>query len=310
MERVKQYAKLHIKCTGNKKEEKKIYLEFKKRMKKYLLDEDMELYRIPILAKDYPYAHELSQKYEWDWSRNEEDEDFPTMYITENEDIETDYTKKDYEQAVAFVVNFWYVVYPYENNWVRDFEETCCDKPSWKYKTAMIQKKNSILPSSKFKKKKYAQLISGYVIAEEVRDLLLEYGLAKKEDFWDVINRKGEIVCYQMMPKNVVHGFAQDNNMKLVDKCEHCGMERYWYYKEPFYMSQRTLDQLVGLNQTIERCGGYFDEEELKRDLQNGEDMRSTMEPWYIVNKEVYNLLHKHYPRMQFIPIFLKEEKE
>lgn len=307
MERVKQYAKLHIKCTSNKKEEKKIYLEFKKRMKKYLLDEDMELYRIPILAKDYPYAHELSQKYEWDWSRNEEDEDFPTMYITENEDIETDYTKKDYEQAVAFVVNFWYVVYPYENNWVRDFEETCCDKPSWKYKTAMIQKKNSILPSSKFKKKKYAQLISGYVIAEEVRNLLLEHGLATKEDFWDVINRKGEIVCYQMMPKNVVHGFAQDNNMKLVDKCEHCGMERYWYYKEPFYMSQRTLDQLVGLNQTIERCGGYFDEEELKRDLQNGEDMRSTMEPWYIVNKEVYTLLHKHYPRMQFIPIFLKE---
>ena len=306
---MKQYAKLHIKCTGNKKEEKKIYLEFKKRMKKYLLDEDMELYRIPILAKDYPYAHELSQKYEWDWSRNEEDEDFPTMYITENEDIETDYTKKDYEQAVAFVVNFWYVVYPYENNWVRDFEETCCDKPSWKYKTAMIQKKNSILPSSKFKKKKYAQLISGYVIAEEVRNLLLEHGLATKEDFWDVINRKGEIVCYQMMPKNVVHGFAQDNNMKLVDKCEHCGMERYWYYKEPFYMSQSTLDQLVGLNQTIERCGGYFDEEELKRDLQNGEDMRSTMEPWYIVNKEVYNLLHKHYPRMQFIPIFLKGEK-
>ena len=304
---MKQYAKLHIKCTSNKKEEKKIYLEFKKRMKKYLLDEDMELYRIPILAKDYPYAHELSQKYEWDWSRNEEDEDFPTMYITENEDIETDYTKKDYEQAVAFVVNFWYVVYPYENNWVRDFEETCCDKPSWKYKTAMIQKKNSILPSSKFKKKKYAQLISGYVIAEEVRNLLLEHGLATKEDFWDVINRKGEIVCYQMMPKNVVHGFAQDNNMKLVDKCEHCGMERYWYYKEPFYMSQRTLDQLVGLNQTIERCGGYFDEEELKRDLQNGEDMRSTMEPWYIVNKEVYTLLHKHYPRMQFIPIFLKE---
>ena len=307
MERVKQYEKYSIHCTSKKKDDKQVYEEFKERMNKYLVHEGMGLYRIPILSEDYQYAKKLSLKYAWDWSREDEMEDFPGVYITGDETIETDYTKKDYEQAVSFVVNFWYIVYPYENNWVRDFEETCCDKPSWKYKTAMIQKKNSILPSSKFKKKKYAQLISGYVIAEEVRNLLLEHGLATKEDFWDVINRKGEIVCYQMMPKNVVHGFAQDNNMKLVDKCEHCGMERYWYYKEPFYMSQRTLDQLVGLNQTIERCGGYFDEEELKRDLQNGEDMRSTMEPWYIVNKEVYTLLHKHYPRMQFIPIFLKE---
>ena len=85
----------------------------------------------------------------------------------EKEDIETDYTKKDYEQAVAYAIDYWSLVYPYESNWVRDFEETCCDKPSWKYKTAMIQKKNSILPSSEFKKRKYAQLMSGYVLAEE-----------------------------------------------------------------------------------------------------------------------------------------------
>lgn len=87
-------------------------------------------------------------------------------------------------------------------------------------------------------------------------------------------------------------------------------MERYWYYKEPFYISQKTLEQLVGLNQTKEQDGGYFDEEIAQKHLDDGEDMNTKLDPWYIVNKEVYNLLHKHYPRMQFIPIFLKEEKE
>lgn len=150
---MKQYEKYSIHCTSKKKEDKHVFKSFKERMKKYLIHEGMGLYRIPILSEDYQYAKKMSLKYAWDWSREDEMEDFPGVYITGDETIETDYTKKDYEQAVAFVVNFWYVVYPYENNWVRDFEETCCDKPSWKYKTAMIQKKNSILPSSKFKKK-------------------------------------------------------------------------------------------------------------------------------------------------------------
>ena len=205
-------------------------------------------------------------------------------------------------------MNFWYLVYPYEDSEDTESEEYCCDKPSWNYKIAMIQKKNTRLPSSEFKNKKYAQLMSGYALGKEARDLLLEHGLATEKDFWDVWNKKGKVVCYQIMPENVIHGFAKDNHMKLVDKCANCGMERYWFYEEPFYMSQKTLDQLAGLNQTIERSGGYFDEEELKKELQDGADMRSTMEPWYIVNKDVYNLLHKYYPRMQFIPVFLKEE--
>lgn len=309
MGRLKQYEKYSIHCTSKKKEDKKIYKEFKERMKKYLVHEGMELYRIPILSVDYQYAHELSLKYTWDWSRDDEMEDFPGVYITGDETIETDYSKKDFEQAVAYLVNFWNIAYIYEDMDGTEYEGTCCDNPRWDYATGIIQTKESQMPSAEFKNKKYAQLMKGYALGKEARDLLLEHGLATEEDFWNVTNRKGSIVCYQIMPKSVIHGFAQDNNMKLVDKCKNCGMERYWFYEEPFYLSQNTLDQLVGLNQTKEQKGGCFDEEIIRRNLENGIEMDRKLEPWYIVNKDVYNLLHKHYPRMQFIPIFLKEEK-
>ena len=304
---MKQYKKIYIECTSKKKEHRKIYKEFKERMRKYLLNEDMELYQIPILSEDYQYAHKLAQEYIQD-STIEDTEECPGLYMQEQRWIETDYTKKDYEQAVAYMVNFWYLVYPYESDYDDKNKGPCCDKPDWKYKSAMIQNKNNRLPSKEFKKKQYAQMFSGYALGKEPRDLLLEHGLATKEDFWDVINRDGKIVCYQIMPQNIIHGFAKDNNMQLVDKCEHCGMERYWFYEEPYYISQDTFNQLTGLNQTLERHGGYFDEEELKIEKENGADMRTMLEPWYIVNKNTYNLLHAHYPRMQFIPIFAKDE--
>ena len=160
-----------------------------------------------------------------------------------------------------------------------EYEGTCCDHPKWHYATGIIQKEESQIPSAEFKNRKYAQLMKGYALGKEARDLLLEHGLATEEDFLNVTNRKGGIVCYQLMPKNVIHGFAKDNNMKLVDKCEHCRMERYWYYKEPFYISQKTLDQLVGLNQTKEQDGGYFDEEIAQKHLDDGEDMNTKLDP-------------------------------
>ena len=79
--------------------------------------------------------------------------------------------------------------------------------------------------------------------------------------------------------------------MKLLDSCKNCGKECYESKGEPYFISQNTLQQLKGLNQTKEMTGGV-------------------LEPWYIVNKETYKLLHKQYPRMQFIPIFQLEELE
>ncbi len=38
------------------------------------------------------------------------------------------------------------------------------------------------------------------------------------------------------------------------------------------------------------------------------DELSTSLEPLYIVNKTVYELLKKHYPRMQFIPILPGDE--
>ena len=299
---MKQYEKYNIHCTSKNKEDKQIYKEFKKKMKKYLMDEDMELYRIPILSEDYPYAHELAQKYPSD--RVDDIDECPGLYVREHRMIETDYTKKDYEQAVAYLVDFGYFAYPYETISDSDYEGPCCEKPDWYHQIGLIQNKIYKIPASEFKKRKYAQLMIGYAFHEDVKKLLIENHLASENDFQKVITKRNETVCYQIKPENVIHGFAEDNNMELFDFCRNCGLPHYHYKSEPYCISGATLEQLKGLNQTRETSGAIFKE-------QNGSEMpASLVEPWYILSKEAYTLLHKHYPRMQFIPIFLKKEKE
>ena len=297
---MKQYAKIYITCTSKKKADKQVYKEFKERMKKYLIDEDMGLYEVPILSEDYQYAHELTKIYVED-KTIEDIEECPGLYITEDSWLETDYTKKDYEQAVAYLVNFWYIAYPYETVSDSDYEGPCCDNPSWKRQEGLIQDKLYRIPKSEFKNKKYAQLMFGYAVHEKVKQLLIENHLAIEHDFQLVITKKDETVCYQLKPENVITGFAEDNGMKVFDYCRNCGLPHVHFGDEPHYMSEATQKQLKGLNQTRETHGPIFQEEKPL--------FAALVEPWYIVNKEVYNLLHTHYPRMQFIPIFAKETK-
>lgn len=305
---MKQYAKMHIDCTSRKKADKQIYKEFKERMKKYLLDEDMELYRIPILSKDYQYAHELSKQYAWDWSRDDDMEDYPGLYITDSGIIETDYTRKDYEQAVAYLVNFWYISYTYEYISDSDYEGPCCEKPKWKYQNGLIQNKLYRIPASEFKNKKYAKIMFGYIVHEEVKQLLIDNHLASEQDFQKVITKKGETVCYQLKPENVITGFAQDNHMDVFDYCRNCGLIQVHFGEEPYYMSKDTLKQLKGLNRTKETEGPIFIDKSMTRTEPFNSEFFSSLDPLYIVNKDTYNLLHANYPRMQFIPIFAKDE--
>ena len=306
MERMIQYERFYITCTSRKKEDRQIYKQFQERLRRYSLNEEMRLYKVPLLTEEYQYAHELSLKYSWDWTRDDDREDFPGLYIDEEGMIETEYSKADFQQAAAYLVNFWYIAYTYDDLCSREFVDVCCKNHSWKYEIGLIQNKGYQLPSAEFKKKKYASLEIGYAFDQEVVALLIENGLAKEEDFLPVTNKKKGIVCYQLQPQNIVRGFAQDNDMVLVDRCSSCGLERYQNEEEPFYISKATLNQLKGLNRTKEVYGSYLelDKVEKRKEMSNG-----VLEPWYIVNKEVYVLLHKHYPRMQFIPIFPQKEK-
>jgi len=287
-----QYGKFSINCTSKDKEERNIYLMFRRKMKKYLLNGEMELYRIPVIGEDYDFAHNMALKYGQQTEEELLSYDLPEFSISESEMLETDYSKKDFDIAAAYLVNFWYFAYTYGDRCTDDYIGNCCENPQWEEnEPCMIQNKIYQIPSSEFSKKKYAQLMLGYAVGKEVRELLIENQLAVEEDFEVVTNKKGSTVCYQLKPKNIVTGFAKDNQMKLLDYCKNCGKECYESKGEPYFISQNTLQQLKGLNQTKEMTGGV-------------------LEPWYIVNKEVYTLLHKHYPRMQFIPIFQLEEAE
>lgn len=295
---MQQYAKINISCTSRKKVDKQIYKEFKERMKKYVLDEEMQLYKIPVLSEDYQYAHQLAQTYGRD-EAIEDIEEYPGLYIMERGEFETEYNKKDYEQAVAYLVSFCYLAYPYETVSDSDYEGPCCEKPEWKRQEGLIQDKLYKIPKSEFKNRKYAQLMFGFAVHEEVKHLLIENQLASEHDFQKVITKRNETVCYQLKPENVITGFAKDNDMEVFDYCRNCGLPHVYFGDEPHYMSETTQKQLKGLNQTRETHGPIFrDEKPL---------FAALVEPWYIVNKDVYNLLHAHYPRMQFIPIFAKE---
>ena len=62
--------------------------EFKEKMQKYLLDEEMELYRVPIGTPEYEYASKLAEVY---------DEPKDGLEISEWSICERVYTKKDYQ---------------------------------------------------------------------------------------------------------------------------------------------------------------------------------------------------------------------
>ena len=268
-------------------EEEKRYEDFTNKMRKYKAKYLIDSFKVPMTSPEYEYAHEMAEKYPV--QEDEEGETLPGVYISESTIIEIDYEKKDYEKAVAYCLNFWYIAYLYEDEGSDEYTEPCCENPNWNGEICEIQNRPLIMPAKEVYKKKYAQLMPGYGVSEEIRNLLLEHG-AKKEDFTEIRNKQGKLIFYQVTPQNVIKGFIEDNDIPIEDECKSCGQKRYGDKKrtEPYYISKSTLEQLTVLNRTEEMSG-------------------LELEPWYIVNKETYLLLKKHYKKIQFEPIFLKE---
>ena len=280
------------------KEEEILYQEFVKKMEPYK-DHEVEcviFYRIEITKPEYQYAHEIANRYKMSEQEFEEYMEktevgtyIPGISVFESPFIRVKYEKKDYEKAVAYKINFLQGGYFYMEDERRDYIAPCCKEPSWKYFSCFAQAKKLVL-TSEVEKKAYARLPVGYGISKEIKALLLEHG-ANEKDFTEIRNKQGKLVCYQLTPQNIIKGFSEDNGISVEDECKHCGQKRYGDKEKtkPYYISESTLKQLTVLNRT--------------------EEMREfELEPWYIVNKETYLLLKKHYKRIQFEPIFLKED--
>lgn len=294
---MKQSKNFSIECTTDQIDLKNRYHHFKEKLKKYLIDEDMELYRIPYGTDDYLYAHELYEKYYRD---DDGLDDIPGLYVDESEILITDYSISDYENAVAYLIWFIPISDPYESLNDIDFAGSCCQKPEWSMERGLIQNKKYMIPKKEFRNKKYSALMIGYAIEKSVKQKLMDHNLASESDFQDVTDKNGDVVCIQIMPEHVIDGFANENHMSLVDKCKHCGMERYEVSNEPYFMSSFLVSELHTFNRTRELYGPA---------IENGSDSGRKehsliLEPMYIVNRDVYLFLHKHYPKMQFIPIF------
>lgn len=303
-----QYARFHIECTSQNKQDRKLYNELIEKFRPYLYAADMGLYRIPITSDEYGYVKQLASQYMWDWNRIEDRDNYPGLYVDCQDLIETVYSKEDFQQGAAYLINFWYFADAYEDENYKEFCVACCGHQNWKYLHALVQTKPYTLPKKAFRNKKFARLSNRcYGFSKEIVDLLIAHGLAQQEDFWEINTRKGAFVAYQLHPQNVIRGLAEDNQMQLADKCEGCGLECYEYIQgtlyEPYCISERTLGQLKGLNQTAEIMNMMFPD----KDKMEKEKPSSLLEPMYVVNKDVYLLLHERYPRMQFIPIFLKK---
>lgn len=279
--------------------------EIQLKLKKYTTDKEKVMYWIAEGTEEYEYAHELALNHTWDFDSDLEIEDNPGLYINESDVFITKYSKEDYKKAKAYLVNFWYFVYGYEDIPIHESLGDCCDSPSWKYVTGFKQNTHYRIPPSEFKNKKYAKLLPGYAVSEEVVDLLVDNGYATKEDFLEVYNKKRDkVVAYQIMPKHEITGFAEDNNMKLVDTCACCGLKRYQGVELPYCISEDTLQKMKGLNVTTEVKGPVIEESDMLD--PEPEKLGTFVEPWIIVDKKVYELLYAHYPRMQFIPVFEK----
>lgn len=295
-------AKIGIECTSADILLQEKYEEFKKICANYCVDEDMQLYYIPMGSSEYEFAHDLALQYPFDGDVRDES---PKFYVDEADYITFKYDKRDYERAVAYLINFWYFAYDYEDWSSDEFVGCCCGKPGWELEKCTVQTRNYRIPKSEFRKRKFAKLMLGYAVADEVRELLLTTKHASADDFREVTTKKGIHICYQIAPQNIIEGFMDENHANLVDVCSNCGMRRYNPCNEPFCMSRKLVFQLRGLNRTKEMRGPVLEEGEDTIDR----NVERTLEPYYIVNKDTYELLHKHYPRMQFIPIFPLEEQ-
>lgn len=133
-----------------------------------------------------------------------------------------------------------------------------------------------------------------YGISITIRDLLIENFDITENDFRAIRNKKGEIVFYQITPQHTMLPIQDVNRIKQLKPCKKCGAVQYrekeYYNKkgEPYhFITKKALEDLHDINQTFEKFEMFI--------------------PNFVVSRRVYDFLIERYPRLHFIPYFLKE---
>lgn len=200
--------------------------------------------------------------------------------------FEKEYSRKDYDDAEAFVINFINMSYGYADINVGNYFEKCCERGTLLLK----QVKDYEISKSQLRNKDFAQTdFYRFVISEKVKHELNLIGVDDSifRPVWER-GKHGSPGAFQITPINILPPIAKVNRWKSYIGCKYCNKKLYnWEDNAPFYISQEAADSLQDFNITLEQVGNLCT-------------------PLYIVNRKIYTFLKSRYKRMYFEPIFVK----
>lgn len=329
---MKKYLEFNMEIAKKIHKEEKTLRDIQDRLQPYIdmerliFPKVMPTYRIPVDDEIYFYCLELLKKYPYiTHESSDRDKDShlkQDKFCCYSNDILVEYSKKDYDEAVAYCINFWYMAYAYDdqsvNDYMRNYYKKCCEHSSWGKIEGYVQCEELQMPPREMKKKfGIFSHCDGAFVASEIKDLLIEKKMAEENDFWHIKTRKMQYTqAYQIMPINKIKGFSELNKFTFIDKCNHCGNTVFNSYtkdceigqyvtSEPWYINQKMLYDLGSCACTEENFCGIHPE-----DLANQNNTeRLMLSPLIIISKEMGTVLWEKYPKIkkQLIPIFLKE---
>lgn len=194
------------------------------------------------------------------------------------------------DDAVAYQIAFSPVVCSYGNVGFDEIKRVVCPKCN-----RDEQISDFLAAKSSCQKKDCAILdIYHYGVSIDVRNLLIENFDISETDFRPVRNKTGDVVFYQITPQHKMLPIGSVNRFRQLKPCPKCGSIQYrskaytnsggWEYG---YITKAALGDLHDLNVTFEEFEMFI--------------------PEWIVSKRVYTFLTDKYPRMNFIPLFLKD---
>ena len=194
------------------------------------------------------------------------------------------------DKAVAFRINFHQFVFTYDDIGWYDYNEELCSRCGFSVQTG-----DFLAPKSNCAKKDYAILDTYHFgVSIEVKELLIDNFDISEEDFRPIRNKVGEIVFYQITPQHIMLPMHETKRYKELKPCKKCGRTQYRLkqYENrqgyPYgYITSKALAEMHDINETFEKCELYL--------------------PEWIVSKRVYEFLTERYPRMQFVPLFIKD---
>lgn len=193
------------------------------------------------------------------------------------------------DEAVAFIIAFAPMIFSYDSFSFTDLEKETCSRCR---KTEQIS--DFLAPKANCNKKFGVLDSYHYGFCDEIKNDLIEHFDVAEEDFRPIRNKDGSIVFWQITPQHTMRPINKVNRIRELKPCRKCGsiQHRCKPFKnkqgeEFLYITKDALDDMHDINQSFEKYGLFI--------------------PYYVVSKRVYEHLINKYPRMTFLPMFLKE---